>query len=67
MPPTDVSIADWLEVIRAEDQEIRTLDPVTAQVPELWGSDALTTDELVRIFETEWLKHARRDAYMPAN
>ena len=67
MGPTDITVADWLEVIRAEDHEISNLDPLVPRVEDPWGSDLLTVEALVTLAEVECLKRARRNAYMPAN
>ena len=67
MEPTDLTVADWLEVIRAEDQELPISHPLVTQVKEPWGSDLLTGEALVTLAEVECLKRARRNAYMPAN
>ena len=67
MVTTDITIADWLEVIRAEGQEIRRLYPFASQVEDFWGSAPLTSEALVTLVEVECLKRARRDAYLPAS
>jgi hypothetical protein len=69
MIPTDITVADWLEVIHGEDHEIPNVHPFTSvsRVEELWGSGLLTVGELVTLVEIECLKRARRDAYIPAN
>lgn len=67
MGPTDITVADWLEVIRAEDHEIPNPHPLVPKVENRWGSDLLTVEALVTLAEVECLKRARRHAYMPAN
>ena len=67
MRPTDITVADWLEVLRAEDQEIANVHPFDPRVEEPCGSDLLTVEALVTFAEVEYLKRARREAYMPAN
>ena len=68
MAPTDITVADWLEVIRAKDHEIPNLHPLVPQVEEPWVSDdLLTVEALVTLAEVECLKRARRNAYMPGN
>ena len=67
MEPTDITVADWLEVIRAEDHEIPNLHPLFPQVEEPWSSELLTVEALVTLAEVECLKRARRKAYMPGN
>jgi hypothetical protein len=67
MPPTDITAADWLEVIRAEGHEIPSLRQLLPHVEERCGSDLLTVEALVTLAEIECLKRARRHAYMPGN
>jgi hypothetical protein len=67
MGPTDISVADWLEVLRAEDHEIANVHPFAPLVEEPWGSELLTVEAFVTLAEVEYLKRARREAYMPAN
>lgn len=67
MGPTDITVADCLEVIRAEDHEIPNLHPLGSPVEESGRSDLLTVEALVTLAEVECLKRARRKAYMPAN
>ena len=67
MGPTEITVADWLEVIRAEDHEIPNLHPLVPQVEDPWAPDLLTVEALVTLAEVECLRRARRNAYMPAN
>ena len=67
MAPTDITVADWLEVICAEKHEIPNSHPLFLQVEEPWSSELLTLEVLVTLAEVECLKRARRDAYMPGN
>lgn len=67
MVPTETTIADWVEVIRADDHEIPLLRPFAPHVEELWGSDPLNAEALVTLVEVECLERARRDAYLPAS
>ena len=67
MEPTDITVADWLEVILAEGHEMPNGHPFTQEAEELWGSGPLTDEALVTIVEIECLKRARLHAYMPAN
>ena len=50
---TDITVADWLEVIRAEDHEIPNLHPLVPQIENPWGSDLLTVEALVTLAEVE--------------
>lgn len=63
----DITLADWLEVIRAEDHEIPNPHPLVPGVEEPWGSDLPTVEAFVMLAEVECLKRARRIAYLPAN
>lgn len=67
MGPTDITLADWLEVIRAEDHEILRRHPLAPPVEEPWARDPLTVEAIVTLAEVECLKRARRAACMPAN
>jgi hypothetical protein len=67
MGPTDISVADWLEVLRAEDHEIANVHTFAPHVEEPWGPELLTVEAFVTLAEVEYLKRARREAYMPAN
>ena len=67
MGPTDIALAEWLEVIRADDHEIPNLHPLAPQVEDPWCPDLLTVEALVTLAEVECLRRARRNAYMPAN
>jgi hypothetical protein len=44
----DVSIPDWLQIIRAEHSEIPGLDLTHQQVERLWGLDSATSDTVLR-------------------
>lgn len=65
--PTDITVADWLEVILAEGHEMPSGYPFTQQAEELWATGPLSDEALVTIVEIECLKRARRDAYLPAS
>ena len=64
---TDVCVADWLEVVRAEHQEM----PGTHRMPSPrdcdWRADPIVSEELVIFLEIECLKLARYHAYVLAN
>jgi hypothetical protein len=61
---TDVSVADWLEVIRAEHHEM----PGTRRAAPLrdcdWMADPIVAEELVVFLAIEYLKRARYHAYV---
>jgi hypothetical protein len=67
MLSTEITIADWLEVIRAEDYEVRHLYPFARQIVEQGRSTLLTVEELVMLVEIECLKRARRRTYLQAS
>jgi hypothetical protein len=67
MGPTDITVADWLEVIRAEDHEIPNLHPLVPPLEDPWAPDLRMVEAVVTLAEVEYLKRARRNAYMPAN
>ena len=64
---TDVTVADWLEVIGAEHHEMpgthRTPSPRNCD----WMADPIVSEELVIFLEIECLKRARYHAYVRAN
>ena len=64
---TDVSVADWLEVIRAEHHEM----PGTHRTPSPrdcdWMADPVVSEELVVFLAIECLQRARYHAYVLAN
>jgi hypothetical protein len=45
----DVSIADWLQIIRAEYSEIPGLNLTRPQVERLWGLDRATTEAVLKV------------------
>ncbi len=61
---TDLSIADWFEVIRAENHEIPGRHRMSRVVDGDWMDDAMVFEELVAILQVECLKQARRRAYL---
>ena len=67
MQANDISVADWLEVIRAEQHEM----PGTHRTPPRrdcdWMADPIVAEELVVFLEIECLKRARYHAYVVAN
>ena len=64
---TDITVADWLEVIGAVSHEIPNLHTVAPPVKAPSVPDLLTVEGLVTLAEVECLKRARREAYMLAN
>ena len=67
MQATDISVADWLEVIRAEHHEMpgthRTSSPRDCD----WMADPIVSEELVVFLTIECLKRARYHAYVLGN
>ena len=63
----DITVADWLEVIRAEHHEMpgghRTPSPRECD----WLADPIVSEELVVFLAIECLKRARYHAYVPAH
>jgi len=61
----DVSIADWLQLIRAEYFEIPGLHLTQRQVERLWGLDRLTSDALLgALVGTGFLRCTRAGGYV---
>jgi hypothetical protein len=63
----DVSPADWLEVIRAENHEIRGVHRTSHLSDRDWLAHPTVYKELVILLEVAWLKRVRARAYTPAN
>jgi len=63
----DLSIADWIEVIRAEDHEIPGRHRMSRPVDRDWMDDSTFFEELVAILQVEYLKSVRRRAYLTDN
>jgi hypothetical protein len=47
MDAVQTSVADWLQIIRGEFQEVPGLHLTRPQVQRLWGLDAATCDALL--------------------
>jgi hypothetical protein len=65
MVATDINIADWVEVVRAENHEISDLDSMPP-IPDSMA-DRLSCEQLVVLLVAENLKRARYRAYIPFN
>ena len=64
----DVSISEWLNVIRAEYLEMPGLHLTQAQAQCLWGLDALTSEALLEaLVNAGFLRRTRRGGYMRAD
>ncbi len=60
----DPTIADWLQLIRAEYVESPGLRLTKAQVQRLWGLDAVTCDTLLAaLVDVGFLKRTRKHMY----
>ena len=65
MLAADNTIADWLQLIRAEYLEIPGLLLTKAQAQRLWGLDAVMCDAVLAVLvEVRFLKRTRSDAYV---
>ena len=64
MNAVQMSVADWLQIIRGEFQEIPGLHLTRPQVQRLWGLDALTCDALLEApVDDRFLKRTQDGAY----
>jgi signal transduction histidine kinase len=63
----ETTIADWLQVIRAEYTEVPGLHLTKAEVQDLWGLDAWVSDILLKaLVDAGFLRRTRGDAYVRA-
>ena len=64
----DVSIADWLQIIRAEYSEIPGLNLTRPQVECLWGLDRATTEAVLKVLVgTGFLRCTSAGGYVRAD
>ena len=64
MPPKEIGVAGWLELIQAEYREMPGLSLNKAQMQRLWGLDALVCDALVdTLVATRVLRQTARGTY----
>ena len=62
------TIADWLQLIRAEYLEIPGLHLTRSQMQRLWGLDPTTRDELLdALVDARFLKRTRDGGYVRAD
>jgi hypothetical protein len=62
------TVADWLQLVRAEYLEIPGLHLTRDQVRRLWGLDELTCDALLEaLVEEGFLRRTRTGAYIRAD
>ncbi len=65
---TQPMIAEWLQRIRAEYQEVPGLNLTRRQVQRFWGLDAVTADTLLDALESaKFLRRTRTDGYVRAD
>lgn len=64
---TDITVADWLEVIRAADHEMPWAHRPAPINDGQWMADPIVSEELVVFLQIECLKRARYRACLPAN
>ena len=64
MSAVQTTVADWLQIIRGEFQEIPGLCLTKPQVQRLWGLDPPTCDALLdALVEARFLERTRAGAY----
>ena len=64
MDGLQTTIADWLQIIRGEFQEMPGLQPTKSQVQRLWGVDAPTCDALLaELVGSRFLKRTHNGAF----
>ena len=64
----DVSIADWVQIIRAEYGEIPGLNLTHQQVERLWGLDSATSDMVLKVLVgSGFLRRTAAGAYIRAD
>ena len=60
----DTTIADWLQLIRAEYSEVPGLHLTRPQAVELWALDPWVCDALLNaLVDARFLRHTNDDAY----
>ena len=68
MLAADATVADWLQLIRAEYLEFPGMHLTKRQVQRLWGLDALVCESLLdTLVDTRFLRRTRNDAYVRAD
>jgi hypothetical protein len=66
--PDEHTIADWLQLIRAEYHEIPGLHLTKPQVQQLWNLDATMCDRVVEALEAiRFLRRTNTGAYIKAD
>lgn len=65
---TDNTVADWVQLIRAEYLEIPGLNLTKKQAQQLWGFDPLMCDALLdTLVDVRFLRRTPNDAYVRAD
>ena len=65
VPIDDVTIENWLQLIRAEYLEIPGLRLTKQQVQRLWGLDAMMCEALLAaLVDVRFLRCTRHEAYV---
>ena len=68
MLSADVTVTDWLNLIRAEYLEIPGLRLTKPQAQRLWGLDDVTSEALLTaLIDVKFLKRTRQDVYVRAD
>jgi hypothetical protein len=63
----DVNIAEWFEVVHAEERELGPVGWTSHLIEHNLPAGRIGCDELVVIVEAEFLKQLRSRAYTPAS
>jgi hypothetical protein len=68
MLATDATVADWLQLIRAEYLEIPGLHLTKPQVQRLWGLDPTRCDVLLNaLIDVRFLRRTSNNGYVRAD
>ena len=68
MNATQMSVPDWLEIIRGEFQEIPGLNLTKPQVQRLWGLDPVTSEALLSaLLDAGFLRQTATGSYVRAD
>lgn len=68
MDAVQATVADWLQIIRGEFQEIPGLHLTKVQAQRLWGLDSVTCDALIdTLVELRFLRQTTGGAYARAD
>jgi hypothetical protein len=68
MLAADTTIAEWLQLIRAEYLESPGLRLTKPQVERLWGLDDVTSEALLSaLVDVKFLRRTRQEAYVRAD